>query len=89
MIPEMNHNELVGWSGGDNRFAPVFFSTGDLHPRNQKRLEITMSAVEKKAGKIYVLSAKGSSFIERSLYLIHLVTLDFQELQNFDEVFHW
>lgn len=72
-IPEMNHNELVGWSGGDNRFAPVFFSTGDLHPRNQKRLEITMSAVEKKAGKIYVLSAKGSSFIERSLYLIHLV----------------
>ena len=26
-IPEMNHNELVGWSGGDARFAPVFFST--------------------------------------------------------------
>jgi glucose/mannose-6-phosphate isomerase len=72
-IPEMNHNELVGWAGGDNRFAPVFFSTGDLHPRNQKRLEITMSAIEKKAGKIYVLSANGSSFIERSLYLIHLV----------------
>jgi glucose/mannose-6-phosphate isomerase len=26
-IPEMNHNELVGWGGGDNRFAPVFFET--------------------------------------------------------------
>ena len=30
VIPEMNHNELVGWTGGDDRFAPVFFNTGDL-----------------------------------------------------------
>lgn len=72
-IPEMNHNELVGWSGGDARFAPVFFCTGDLHPRNQKRLEITMAAVEKKCGKIFSLHTKGDSFIERSLYLIHIV----------------
>jgi glucose/mannose-6-phosphate isomerase len=72
-IPEMNHNELVGWSGGDTRFAPVFFSTGDLHPRNQKRLEITMDAVEKKCGSIFTLHAKGDSLIERSLYLIHVV----------------
>lgn len=72
-IPEMNHNELVGWSGGDARFAPVFFSTGDLHPRNQKRLEITTAAVEKKCGKIFTLHTKGDSFIERSLYLIHIV----------------
>jgi len=72
-IPEMNHNELVGWSGGDARFAPVFFSTGDLHPRNQKRFEITKDAVEKKCGKVFTLHAKGDSFIERSLYLIHIV----------------
>lgn len=72
-IPEMNHNELVGWSGGDARFAPVFFSTGDLHPRNQKRMEITMAAVEKKCGKIFTLHTKGDNLIERSLYLIHIV----------------
>ena len=24
VIPEMNHNELVGWTGGDERFAPIF-----------------------------------------------------------------
>lgn len=72
-IPEMNHNELVGWSGGDARFAPVFFSTGDLHPRNQKRMEITMAAVEKKCGNIFTLHTKGDNLIERSLYLIHIV----------------
>jgi len=72
-IPEMNHNELVGWSGGDARFAPVFFNTGDVHPRNQKRLEITMAAVEKKCGKVFTLHTKGETLIERSLYLIHIV----------------
>ena len=72
-IPEMNHNELVAWGGGDARFAPVFFSTGDLHPRNQKRLEITLAAVEKKCGKVFTLHTKGDTLIERSLYLIHIV----------------
>jgi len=72
-IPEMNHNELVGWTGGDARFAPLFFCTGDLHPRNQKRLEITMAHIEKICGKIYKLEAKGNNFIERSLYLINVV----------------
>jgi glucose/mannose-6-phosphate isomerase len=72
-LPEMNHNELVSWGGGDARFAPVFFCSGDLHPNNQKRLEITMAAIEKKAGQIFVLETKGATFIERSLYYIHLV----------------
>ncbi len=73
VIPEMNHNELVGWSGGDNRFAPVFFYTNDQHPRNSKRFEITQKAVEKKCGKTFSLHAKGNSFVEQSLYLTHVV----------------
>tara|TARA_Y100001978_G_C23684113_1_gene430817 strand:- start:233 stop:1216 length:984 start_codon:yes stop_codon:yes gene_type:complete len=73
VIPEMNHNELVGWTGGDNRFAPIFFNTGDLHPRNYRRFEISQDAVEKKCGKVMVVSAKGDSFIERSIYLVNIV----------------
>ncbi len=73
VIPEMNHNELVGWTGGDERFAPVFFNTGDLHPRNYKRFEISQAAVEKKCGKVLNVSAKGETFIERSIYLINIV----------------
>ena len=73
VIPEMNHNELVGWTGGDDRFAPIFFNTGDLHPRNYKRFEISKAAIEKKCGKVLNVDAKGDSFIERSIYLINIV----------------
>jgi len=73
VIPEMNHNELVGWTGGDERFAPIFFNTGDLHPRNYRRFEISQEAVEKKCGKVLLVHAKGGSFIERSIYLINIV----------------
>lgn len=72
-IPEMNHNELVGWGGGDNRFAPVFFETSDIHPRNKKRFEITSKATEDKCGKVMTILAKGESKVEQSLYLIHIV----------------
>lgn len=72
-IPEMNHNELVGWGGGDSRFAPVFFETSDIHPRNKKRFEITCKATEDKCGNVMTVNAKGNSRIEQSLYLIHLV----------------
>ena len=73
VIPEMNHNELVGWGGGDERFAVVFMNTGDLIPRNQKRYEITMELVRKKTPHVTEINATGSNMIERSFYLIHLV----------------
>jgi glucose/mannose-6-phosphate isomerase len=72
-IPEMNHNELVGWGGGDQRFAPVFFETSDIHPRNKKRFEITRKATEDKCGKVMTINAKGGSRVEQAIYLIHVV----------------
>lgn len=71
-IPEMNHNELVGWGGGDDRFAPVFFMTNGNHPRNDKRIEITRNKIAEKT-KIFELNAKGDSLIEQSIYLINVV----------------
>jgi glucose/mannose-6-phosphate isomerase len=73
VIPEMNHNELVGWGGGDERFAPVFFNTVDMHPRNKKRFQITLDAVQKKSGNVFIVDAKGENLIERSIYFIHIV----------------
>lgn len=72
VLPEMNHNELVGWGGGDKRFTAVFLDTQDLIPRNQKRLDITREVIAKKT-TIHNVPTKGTSFIERSFYLIHLV----------------
>ncbi len=72
VIPEMNHNELVGWGGGDDRFSVVYFNTNDLLPRNEKRVEITCEVVSKKT-KLMTINAEGSNLIERSIYLINLV----------------
>lgn len=71
-IPEMNHNELVGWGGGDDRFAPVFFLTKGNHPRNDKRIEITREKIAQKT-KIFDLVSEGDSIIEQSIYLINVV----------------
>lgn len=73
VLPEMNHNELVGWGGGDDRFAVVFMQTGDLIPRNQKRYEITLELIKKRTKHVTEITAVGMNSIERSFYLIHLV----------------
>lgn len=72
VIPEMNHNELVGWGGGDSRFSAVYFDTNDISPRNKKRAEITLEVIASKS-KLMIIKAEGNNFVERSIYLIHLV----------------
>lgn len=72
-IPEMNHNELVGWGGGDTRFATVFFEADDIQRRNVKRFQISKEVIDKKSGKIFTLRSKGNTLIERSIYFINIV----------------
>lgn len=88
-LPEMNHNELVGWGGGDKRFATVLFHAEDMHRRNVRRMEITREVVRKKSGKVMDVHAMGSNLIERSVYLINVVdwaSLYLAEMKNVDPV---
>ncbi len=88
-IPEMNHNELVGWGGGDDRFATVFFVEENMHPRNQRRLEISKDVVLKKGASLMEITTKGNSFIEQSIYLINIVdwaSLYLSDLKNVDPI---
>jgi len=87
VIPEMNHNELVGWGGGDDRFAALFIQSGDLVARNQRRFDISVDVVKSKTDNVFITHAKGANQIERSLYLIHLVdwaSLYLSDLKNGD-----
>lgn len=83
VIPEMNHNELVGWGGGDNRYAVWFLQTGDLSERNQKRFEISVDITKKHSQSVHVSEVVGSSIIEKSIYLIHLIDWASLYLSNF------
>ena len=73
VIPEMNHNELVGWGGGNDGFAPVFFDTKDMNIQNKTRFSLTINEVKKYTSNLLVIDALGSNKVEKTFYLIHLV----------------
>lgn len=89
VIPEMNHNELVGWGGGDQRYACLFIQTHDLSERNQRRFDISLDRTKSKTDKVLVIEAKGNSQVEKSIYLIHLIdwiSFYLSELKNGDSM---
>jgi glucose/mannose-6-phosphate isomerase len=72
VIPEMNHNELVGWEGGSEKFSALFLRHASDYERNQKRIEICKEIIGQKTPHVYEVWSKGDSAIQRALYLIHL-----------------
>jgi glucose/mannose-6-phosphate isomerase len=72
VLPEMNHNELVGWRQAEERIAAIFLRSVDESKRNQLRTEITKEVVGNFAGSVLEIRAKGSNLVERALYLVHL-----------------
>jgi glucose/mannose-6-phosphate isomerase len=73
VIPEMNHNELVGWGGGNEHFAVVFISGNNNHPKLMRRFELTREIVERKTQHTYSLRAKGANILEETFFLIHII----------------
>ena len=71
-IPEMNHNELVGWAGGDKSLAVIIFRHKDDYDRSQMRMEINKEVFAKYTPNVYEVWSKGDDRLERQLYLIHL-----------------
>jgi glucose/mannose-6-phosphate isomerase len=89
VFPEMNHNELVGWTGGDNRVAVIILRNEDDHKRSQMRMEICKKLMGEKCDTILEVWSKGSNRIERAMYLIHLgdwLSIDLAEIKNEDAV---
>ncbi|NNC81961.1 MAG: bifunctional phosphoglucose/phosphomannose isomerase [Flavobacteriales bacterium] len=72
VFPEMNHNELVGWAGGDERFSVIMMRTEGDHFRTQMRMNLCKSIFKKHTDKVFEIHAKGENVIERSYYLIHV-----------------
>lgn len=71
-LPEMNHNELVGWTEKNEKLKVITFHTAFDHPRTQKRYEICKPIFEKYSSGVIDLHAKGKSRLEQFLYHVHL-----------------
>ncbi len=72
ILPEMNHNELVGWTEAHPEVAVVILRSDDDYSRTQTRIEISKDVFSKYTTNITEIYSKGKSKLERSLYLIHL-----------------
>lgn len=87
VLPEMNHNELVGWAGGNDQMAVLVFRNEDDFYRTQKRMDITKEVVGKYTNAYIEIWSKGNSRIQRSLYLILLgdwISVYLAELKQVD-----
>lgn len=86
-IPEMNHNELVGWDINYPFIAPVFLIGGDESDRNNYRIDINKEIIAPQVEEIITIKSKGQNRIERTLYLINIcdwVSLILAELNDAD-----
>jgi glucose/mannose-6-phosphate isomerase len=72
VLPEMNHNELVGWAGGDKSFSAIIMHTPEDLPPTVRRMELTAAIIEKYTATVVHLRPKGANRIENAYYLIHL-----------------
>lgn len=72
VLPEMNHNELVGWTEKNDRLAIIILRNTSDYYRTQKRIEISKEVFSKYTPNIFEIYSKGDSVIEKVLYHIHL-----------------
>jgi glucose/mannose-6-phosphate isomerase len=90
LLPEMNHNELVGWelpSQALRQIAVVFLRDMEDHPQVQRRFDLTREIIARKASPVYEIWSEGESPLARifsviclgdfvSLYLAWLNSVD-------------
>lgn len=76
-FPELNHNEIVGWSGlqdlSKERFVIVLLRDPDEHERVVARIEITTRLVSPAAAEVVEVQAEGVGSLSRIFSLV-LVT---------------
>lgn len=72
ILPEMNHNELVGWTEKNENLAIVIFRYATDFERTAKRLEICKDIWKKYTSTLIEIFAKGNTPLERAIYMIHI-----------------
>jgi glucose/mannose-6-phosphate isomerase len=72
VVPEMNHNEIVGWKDKRDDCAVIFLRSREDYERTQMRIEINKKMIRKSTSQCYELYAEGKSYLEQALYLVHI-----------------
>ena len=89
VIPEMNHNELVGWRNNRPDVAVIWLRNRDDFQRTSVRMDINKEIVEHYTASSIEVWSKGKTAVEKAFYLVHLgdwMSLYLAELRNVDPV---
>lgn len=89
VIPEMNHNELVGWAGGSEEYAVVVFRDPSEFERNNYRIQLNKEIIMRYTPHYMEINAEGNSYLEKALYLIHIgdwVSVELAALRGVDPI---
>lgn len=65
-FPELNHNEMVGWTLPHGNFHVIVLRDQDTHPMNLKRMEIAQKLLSEKGVKMSFVEIKGSTKVEKT-----------------------
>jgi len=84
-LPEADHNELCGWSGGE--LSSVMLEDSDQHPRERRRFELTAELIRASGAEAVRVETEGETRIARLLWatmLGDLVSLKMAEARGVD-----
>lgn len=60
-FPELNHNEMVGWTLPQGQFFVLMLRDSEAHPQVKKRFEITAQLLREKGVAVEILDMAGGS----------------------------
>lgn len=89
VIPEMNHNELVGWKDKRDDVAVLYLRNKDDFKRNALRIDINKTIISKLSNTVLEAYSKGKSLPEKMLYFVNLgdwVSWYMSELHGVDSI---
>jgi glucose/mannose-6-phosphate isomerase len=75
LLPEMNHNEIVGWQNPKKLFKSfivVMLRDKDMHARLNKRMDITREILEQEDVSVIEIWSRGEDLLSRILSLVYI-----------------
>tara|TARA_A100001011_G_scaffold102316_2_gene107854 strand:+ start:50947 stop:51987 length:1041 start_codon:yes stop_codon:yes gene_type:complete len=74
ILPEMNHNEIVGYENNNNLFdklSIIWLKDKNIHPRTSLRQKYSLQLLSENISNQFEVESHGESLIERIFYLIY------------------
>ena len=89
ILPEMTHNEILGWNKIEKDIAVIIFKDQKGFPKTEKRLQFLLNEIKKYTSNIQIIESKGKTYFEKAFYFIHFgdwISLNLANLRKIDAI---